>query len=83
MLSRSVDRARATIARLPSNHVHHMAIACNVTNNDSITDAINNIIGNASRIDILINTAGITSDSLLMRATPKYHHCYLHYIEFA
>jgi NAD(P)-dependent dehydrogenase (short-subunit alcohol dehydrogenase family) len=78
VLSRAVERAQASVAQLPktpsstSIAMTHMAISCDVSNNDSITCAIDSIMKQTSRIDILINGAGITSDSLLMRQSSEY-----------
>ena len=44
-----------------------IAIQCDVSNNESVTDMIKATIDHFGKIDILVNNAGITRDNLLMR----------------
>ena len=47
--------------------VEAIAIQCDVSNNESVTDMVKETIDHFGKIDILINNAGITRDNLLMR----------------
>ncbi|MDD5130261.1 MAG: 3-oxoacyl-[acyl-carrier-protein] reductase [Candidatus Omnitrophica bacterium] len=44
-----------------------MAIAMDVTNYESVEDAINKILDKMGKVDILVNNAGITKDNLMLR----------------
>jgi 3-oxoacyl-[acyl-carrier protein] reductase len=44
-----------------------IAIQCDVSNNESVTNMIKETIDHFKKIDILVNNAGITRDNLLMR----------------
>jgi 3-oxoacyl-[acyl-carrier protein] reductase len=44
-----------------------IAIQCDVSNSESVTDMVKETIDRFGKIDILINNAGITRDNLLMR----------------
>lgn len=47
------------------------SIQVDVTNDQSVTDAMNAVIAETGRIDILVNNAGITRDTLMMRMTEQ------------
>jgi 3-oxoacyl-[acyl-carrier protein] reductase len=59
--------ADAISATLKTNSISGQGMALNVTNNDQISDVINNIVETYGAVDILVNNAGITRDNLLMR----------------
>jgi len=59
--------ADAISATLKTNSINGQGMALNVTNNDQISDVINNIVETYGAVDILVNNAGITRDNLLMR----------------
>ena len=44
-----------------------IAIQCDVSNSESVTDMVKATIDHFGKIDILVNNAGITRDNLLMR----------------
>jgi 3-oxoacyl-[acyl-carrier protein] reductase len=44
-----------------------IAIQCDVSNNESVTEMVKATIDHFGKIDILVNNAGITRDNLLMR----------------
>ena len=44
---------------------------CDVTSEESVTEAMNSVIKEAGRIDILVNNAGITRDGLVLRMSEK------------
>src|SRR4051812_16145085 len=44
-----------------------IAIQCDVSNSESVTDMVKETVDHFGKIDILVNNAGITKDNLLMR----------------
>ncbi len=44
-----------------------IAIQCDVSNSESVTDMVKETVDHFGKIDILVNNAGITRDNLLMR----------------
>ena len=44
-----------------------IAIQCDVSNSESVTDMVKKTVDHFGKIDILVNNAGITRDNLLMR----------------
>ena len=44
-----------------------LAIQCDVSNSESVTDMVKETVDHFGKIDILVNNAGITRDNLLMR----------------
>jgi NAD(P)-dependent dehydrogenase (short-subunit alcohol dehydrogenase family) len=80
VLSRDKGRAKACSDALPivkAQQAFHQAVVCDVSSAASINNAIDTIIASSSRIDILINGAGITHDALLMRSSVEYvNHAY-------
>jgi 3-oxoacyl-[acyl-carrier protein] reductase len=46
-----------------------MAIACNVTNTESVKAMVEGVVAKWGRVDVLVNNAGITRDALFMRMT--------------
>ena len=62
----SLDRTQAELQeRFPSLKVSKGV--CNVANLKSVTEAIDRVIADSGRIDVLVNNAGITRDGLLLR----------------
>jgi len=65
--SSSEDKAEEVVQTIKKTGGNARKIKFNVSDEDSVNEAIANIIENIGSIDILINNAGITRDSLLMR----------------
>ena len=65
--SSSEDKAEEVVQTIKDSGGNARKIKFNVSDEDSVNEAIANIIENIGSIDILINNAGITRDSLLMR----------------
>ncbi len=65
------DAARQTCQEMTGAGLSADHIACNVTDAKSVEDMVNKIVDKYSRIDILINNAGVTKDNLLLRMSEK------------
>ncbi len=63
----SDDALRATVKEIESGGAQAIGVKTDVTDADSVENLIQKTLDNFSRIDILINNAGITRDNLLMR----------------
>ncbi|MFA5060192.1 MAG: 3-oxoacyl-[acyl-carrier-protein] reductase [Candidatus Omnitrophota bacterium] len=63
----NAESAGATAAELKSAGFQSDHFSCNVTDGKSVEEMVNKILDKYSRIDILINNAGITKDNLLLR----------------
>lgn len=60
-----------TTRRLDPDGVRTLAVACNVSNIDSVREAFGQIRERFGRVDILINNAGITRDALAHKMTAE------------
>jgi len=60
---------KATAARLDPAGTRTMAVLCNVADHQSVEEAFGLIIARFGRVDILINNAGITRDSMSHKMT--------------
>ncbi len=67
----NAERAAQTTEELAENGFQADSFACDVTNSQSVVEMINKILDKHSRIDILINNAGITKDGLLLRMSEQ------------
>ncbi|MBF0519580.1 MAG: 3-oxoacyl-[acyl-carrier-protein] reductase [Nitrospirae bacterium] len=63
----NLEEAQKTAAEIASLGVKTMAVKFDVSNSKEVTEAFSAIIAEFGRLDILINNAGITKDSLMMR----------------
>lgn len=63
----SHESAHKTAAQLASSGVKATAFTLNVSKQDEVVKVFQDVIREFKRLDILINNAGITRDSLLMR----------------
>ena len=63
----SESGADAISSTLKDNKINGQGMALNVANNEQIKDVMDDIVNQYGTVDILINNAGITRDSLLMR----------------
>ncbi len=63
----NAEMAAATAGELVQQGYKADHFACNVTNTQSVEEMVNKILDKFSRIDILLNNAGITKDNLLIR----------------
>ncbi len=60
---------RAAVQEIQKNSLKADGYACNVAKLENVTETVNKILDKHSRIDILINNAGVTKDNLLVRMT--------------
>ncbi|MBF0464540.1 MAG: 3-oxoacyl-[acyl-carrier-protein] reductase [Nitrospirae bacterium] len=63
----NLEEAQKTAAEIASLGVKTMAVKFDVSNSKEVTEAFSTIIAEFGQLDILINNAGITKDSLIMR----------------
>ncbi|QJW45241.1 SDR family oxidoreductase [bacterium BFN5] len=64
MLDLNQEGVKTTATRLDTTGTRTMSVVCNVADHQSVEEAFNQIIARFGRVDILINNAGITRDSM-------------------
>uniref|UniRef100_A0A8C6WSC5 3-ketoacyl-[acyl-carrier-protein] reductase beta subunit n=1 Tax=Neogobius melanostomus TaxID=47308 RepID=A0A8C6WSC5_9GOBI len=69
VLSRSRDTAQETVASLPGDG--HVSFRCDVSKEQDIQKAFQQIQKNCGNITFLVNAAGINLDALLLRTRPE------------
>ena len=67
LISRSIDALKSVEAKIKSNGYDAISIAADVSNLQSLTDAVSQVLETWGTVDILINNAGITRDNIIMR----------------
>ena len=67
LISRSIDALKSVEAEIKSNGGDAISIAVDVSNLQSFTDAVSQVVETWRTVDILINNAGITRDNIIMR----------------
>ncbi|MEI5906141.1 3-oxoacyl-[acyl-carrier-protein] reductase [Bacillus spongiae] len=65
--SGSEAKANAVVDELKANGSEAIAIQCNVGDSEAVSDMVKQTISEFGSLDVLINNAGITRDTLLMR----------------
>jgi len=63
--------AREVVDRLSEMRVEAFAVEADVRDGEAVKRMIDEVVGKWERLDILINNAGITRDTLLLRMTEK------------
>ena len=63
--------AREVVDRLGEMHVDALAVEANVRDGESVKRMIDAVVAKWERLDILINNAGITRDTLLLRMSEQ------------
>ncbi|MEO5355965.1 MAG: 3-oxoacyl-[acyl-carrier-protein] reductase [Nitrospirae bacterium YQR-1] len=63
----NLEEAQKTAAEIAALGVKTLAVKFDVSNSKEVAEAFSAITGEFGRLDILINNAGITKDSLIMR----------------
>lgn len=65
--SGSEERANQVVAEIKELGRNAVAVQCDVSNSESVTNMVKTTIDIFGKLDILVNNAGITKDNLLMR----------------
>jgi 3-oxoacyl-[acyl-carrier protein] reductase len=68
-VARNADKLAETVAQIQAANGEAVAIACDVTDRQSIEKLFDLVETDYKRLDILVNNAGITRDTLLPRMT--------------
>ena len=68
-IARNADKLAETVAQIHAAGGEAVAIACDVTDRESIEKLFEQIENDHKRLDIVVNNAGITRDTLLPRMT--------------
>ncbi|MGI6433035.1 MAG: 3-oxoacyl-[acyl-carrier-protein] reductase [Sphaerochaetaceae bacterium] len=62
-------QALCSLAKVDSSRAHW--VKCDIGSSESVEQALKHILASVSRIDVLVNNAGITKDGLLMRMSEE------------
>ena len=65
------EEGKGTVAEVEALGVEALFVPLDVTQQESATAAVRQIVARWGRLDILVNNAGITRDKLLLRMTPQ------------
>jgi 3-oxoacyl-[acyl-carrier protein] reductase len=68
-VARNAEKLADTVAQIQALGGEAVAMACDVTNRESIEKLFEQVEADHKRLDILVNNAGITRDTLLPRMT--------------
>lgn len=68
-VARNAEKLADTVAQIQALGGEAVAMACDVTNRESIEKLFEQVESDHKRLDILVNNAGITRDTLLPRMT--------------
>lgn len=69
--ARSQDAALAVVSEIEAMGGSAIALKADVSKNEEVEDLIKQTQDNFGRIDVLVNNAGITQDTLLLRMKPE------------
>ncbi|MEO1670962.1 MAG: 3-oxoacyl-[acyl-carrier-protein] reductase [Cyanobacteria bacterium J06631_2] len=69
--ARSSDAAEATVQEITAAGGEAIAIQADVSQSDEVDNLIKTTLEKFGRIDVLVNNAGITKDTLLLRMKPE------------
>ena len=67
ILARRKERLEEFSKELKQNGHDCLPVSCDVTDEESIKNAVNAVVNHFGKIDILVNNAGITKDNFLVR----------------
>ena len=67
LISRSIDALKSVESEIKSNGGEAISITADVSNLESFTNAINQVVETWGTVDILVNNAGITKDNIILR----------------
>ncbi|MBI3829653.1 MAG: 3-oxoacyl-[acyl-carrier-protein] reductase [Planctomycetes bacterium] len=71
IFGRNIEAAQAFAAELGASGSRAKAYGCDVTDGKRLDAAIEEVLKDFGKIDVLVNNAGITQDGLLMRMTDE------------
>ncbi|MFY8199334.1 MAG: 3-oxoacyl-[acyl-carrier-protein] reductase [Pirellula staleyi] len=71
-VARNAEKLAETVAQIQALGGEAVAMACDVTNRESIEKLFEQVEAEYKRLDILVNNAGITRDTLLPRMTDEH-----------
>lgn len=71
-VARNADKLAETVATIKAAGGDAVAIACDVTDRESVAKLFETVENEHKRLDILVNNAGITRDTLLPRMTDEH-----------
>jgi len=66
-ISRNKKSLDTVVNEITQNNGNAFSYSCDISDPNSVKETISNIVKNYSKIDILINNAGITDDNILVR----------------
>ena len=69
--ARSSDAAEATVTEISGSGAEAIAVQADVSQSDEVDNLIKATLDKFGRIDVLVNNAGITKDTLLLRMKPE------------
>ena len=69
--ARSGDAAEATVKEINGSGAEAIALQADVSKSDEVDNLIKTTLDKFERIDVLVNNAGITKDTLLLRMKPE------------
>ena len=67
LISRSIDALKSVESEIKSNGGEAISITADVSNLESFTNAISQVVEAWGTVDILVNNAGITKDNIILR----------------
>ena len=69
--ARSSDAAEATVQEITSAGIEAIAVQADVSKSEEVDNLIKTTLDKFGRVDVLVNNAGITKDTLLLRMKPE------------
>ena len=68
----NLDAAEQTVAELQANGAEALAVSMNVTSEKDVNDAIQQVINNFGRVDVLVSNAGFQTIAAVDELTYKH-----------
>lgn len=70
-VARSMDKLNETVQQIQEAGGRGEALACDVTERESVDNLVDQVVEQSEKLDILVNNAGITRDTLLPRMSDE------------